>query len=320
MAEGGNTPEELSLGADQPANNSQEPKKISRRKVLGLGASVAVVGAAIGTGIIRHEQTGWPEQFNDNVQLDPTLGEYLAPIEDYTPAFRLVEANTRYEDVLTDKRYLEWLFKNLRDQTSEYPNTTSALQEGLRVAKGPVGDPHAYGTLLQLDEGGLYLTARHMVKDNVLQYVDDPYTNEAVKVTAALEHPNADIALVVAPTGLEPKPLPNVHFAPNTPKLSQRLQIVGLEPINGNVNQLYQYMKTGKLTDITDDKMKIEGLIPLGGTSGSPITDEAGRIVGVLSGFYPRYSEGPNAISNYAGAIVVPLPLVENLSQMRKIA
>jgi hypothetical protein len=315
--------------SNQPSNErtspeARQPRSSSRRQFLtGALVGAAVVAAGGGTAAVIHQKTRKPDAFNNNITLNPLQSEFYAPVEGYTPTFSTESPENikRYLNVLTDKRYLGWLVESMHKAKSELSGKQEGdvLQQSLRVTRGPIRNHIGYATATQIDAGGVYLTARHVIKDAPHNYIDDPYTNRAVEFSAAFIHPEADIALIVAPTGQAPQPISGLYFASEAPSLNERLTLDGLISFDVTQYQLYQYQKSGNVSQITPQLVAVNGLVPLGGTSGGPVTNNSGGIVGVESGNYNRDPAGPNEISNYEGSVITPIAMLGDVSQLRMI-
>jgi hypothetical protein len=303
--------------------NPQEPTQLSRRRFIqgasALGGVSGAVAAAGLAGYEKHEGTGWLTSFTNDIPIDPAAGDEFAPVKGYTSHFtpESVKSNEQYERAMTDPRYLKWLFEQLRSAAPEAGNGEATIRQALRLVRGPESDPYGIATATMLDQGGLYLAARHTVEDATIRYVDNVRTNRADRITAAFVHEDADIALLVAPSGHAPQPLPGIQFASQGTTIGQELYLNGFVPFN---EQVYQYRKSGAVTQhVSATQVAIDGLIPLGGTSGSTICDTSGSIVGIEYGVTFDYPEGPNDISNYKGADMTPIANLADVSRLKLV-
>lgn len=307
-----------SSGETQPAYDHEPAHPISRRAIL-CGIAATGIAAALGGGTVYHKETGWPEHFTDEIPLDPRAGDQLALIDSYDSqaAIDTSEIDNRYLDILTDKGYLRETLQQLRHTTDTPARATSAMQQSLRLVRtASEYDTRGFATVWQIDEGGIYVTAKHVVRQ-ALNTFTNPFTNTSVGVAASLIHPEADIALVIAPTGLPPRPAADIRLASSSPRSGEVVRMIGLFPRNSDdreQSKVYLYEKQGTVSETHPHQVKVKGLVPLGGTSGSPIIDTStGAVVGVESGLFYHYPDGPNLVSNYAGAIIAPISLLDDL-------
>lgn len=286
-----------------------------------LGGLVTGMAAIASSSVLYavHERTGWPQHFSNNeVLLNPLAGDQLSLITSYRPQITVnPEANNQHLGTLTDKDYLRQTFQRPRSAAPEADIALDAIRQSLRLVRGSSEhDTRGFATAWQIDEGGIYVTARHVVKQ-AFSKLANPYTNEYVNVAASFTHPQADIGLIVAPTGLPPSTSTTIRFAADSPQSGSTLRMVGLFPWNLDVSQqskVYLYEKNGTAADIGPYQISVKELVPLGGTSGSPILDTStGSVVGVESSLFYHYPDGPDAISNYAGAIITPISLLRDL-------
>lgn len=230
--------------------------------------------------------------------------------------------------------YLDYLLRSFQEQSSTRQERLEAVRSSLRTVD-MINDPDnpARGTAFQIDESGIYITANHAAMHTTNEalnqarlVITNPDTGQVYQVTKAIKHTKADIAVLYSPTGKSPKPTPNLVLHADTLKDGERLQLVGFyfphgEPqlvtrmgwVDRSIRVLgKKASKDPDITWVTSSRMAVRDLKPFGGTSGSPIIDVAGRVVGVESGAYPGRV---NSVDEYEGAIITPLYSVRNLAE-----
>lgn len=95
------------------------------------------------------------------------------------------------------------------------------------------------------------------------------------------------------------------------------IDLLPQNPVNSGQSQVCLYGKIGTVSQVQSDQITVTGLIPLGGTSGSPIIDaSSGSVVGIESSLFYHYPNGPDKVSNYAGAIITPISLLDDLLRL----
>ncbi len=145
----------------------------------------------------------------------------LATVEYRQPE---LEANDSLSDneILPSKAQLDTLFSELSQKNREA--SIERVDKSLRLIATASGGSC---TALQIDEGGIYLTARHCLfsaykgedgwqTSTGTTEVKDPYSGEVHRATGFIAHPNADIGLLFAPTGKEFSPVDGVRIATQT--------------------------------------------------------------------------------------------------------
>jgi len=233
---------------------------------------------------------------------------------------------------LLNAQYISWLLKELEHEKGDAWTRIEATERSLRRVEGH-GKPGSIGTALQIDESGIYLTAKHVVSDfqrpseptPYLTSIVDPRTGESAFAMDYALHPRADIALVSAPTGKPKKPTTGIQLNFLDIQQSERLVMVSLFPTQnydsnliteeGIVDRSIAFfdIKNADATYFAESEasLAVEGLIPRGGSSGGPIVNNRGVVVGVESGAYPS---GARTIQNYKGARITPLGYARSIS------
>lgn len=235
-----------------------------------------------------------------------------------------------------DYTYLEEIIGELQQTRGNTEKRVKAAHQSLRLMRQETGvdERVEYATAFQIDESGIYLTANHAAKYSISEVlsqfqlsVTNPISGEASRVQAALKHPRADVAIVYAPTGRSKKPTPDLRLNFDSLEDEEQLWMVGFVPRRDG--RVYETVRTGhidnsvKMSDASANekyfpnfvreaasKIAVRGLIPVGGTSGSPIVNQRGEIVAIESGFFPLAEK----VEEYEGAVVVPLSYLKTLT------
>lgn len=232
-----------------------------------------------------------------------------------------------YEPLPTSR--LRALFEQLTAARADAPSRVEAIKKSLRLVRNI--ESGAIGTALELDESGVYLTARHCLAEPNRPnqrspypiVIQDPYSGERHLAQNFLLHPAADLALVHAPNGRPARPTADLQLSLNEIGQAEGLWMISLRPVvaEGQPTLFYRYQSSGtadtsrvysdslggdpsRLQVVAAAQLAVAGLTPLGGTSGGPIVDAAGVVRAVESGAYPA---GALRAADYQGATVVPL-------------
>ncbi len=222
-----------------------------------------------------------------------------------------------------NQQYITVLFDELQQERGNGQERIEALTSSLRrITTTFVGE----ATVFEIDESGYYLTAKHVLSDNknVFTVIKNPYTGESSVVVDHVMTPNADLAIVYAPTGKPKKPTQHLQVNLENVKDDQELWMIGLFRQNNDLYQYYQHGRIDKSVRLAsrmdqdaslraepDAMVAVKDMIPAGGTSGSPIVNRDGIVVAIESGFYPIPS---NSRNDYKGAIVAPLGYIHGIA------
>lgn len=264
---------------------------------------------ALGVCFLRNESR--PDHLpHDNLDTITQLKDVPSDISSYYSAERL---NGEYT-----KQLLQTLEQEQGDAISRFEATKKSLRQ--------VKVNGAIGTALQIDESGIYLTAKHAVSGTRVDSraldpisIINPYTGEAAYAVDVALHPTADIAIVGAPSGKPKKPQSGLQVSFGDVQDSERLVMVSLVP-SQNSRACFQIIEEGVtdtsvvFPDLKDSSgaylaksmasLGVKDLIPRGGSSGGPIVNDHGIVIGIESGAYPVEARH---FSDYKGARVTPL-------------
>jgi len=184
-------------------------------------------------------------------------------------------------------------------------------------------------TATQIEQSGHFLTAAHTISkyppdeytatgtvygDNF--YITNPWNGTKVTVRSAFFIPNVDIAVLYAPTGLEPNIDPRLAFELNPPGYSFPAWMYALRRdsrlvfLHGNTSPEAARNSSPIIGPNRD--LAIEGMIPFGGSSGAPVVNESGIIVGVEGGVLVDKGV-ENDRSYYLGSAVTSLRFLPKL-------
>jgi hypothetical protein len=243
--------------------------------------------------------------------------EFVRPLPDPEqtgPSLRPLES--------LDLEYLGELIERLKEEKGDFTSRLEAVEQSRRLVQvhtsteGIAGK----GTAFQIDESGIYVTARHVLTahgvDKASGYfnrtfitINNPYNGKTQYARGFVVHKDADMGIVYAPTGEPSRATPNMQFDVMGVKDSEPLWMVGLEPRTDGVNEVQKF---GTVIEQSDNLVAVKGMRPFGGTSGSPIIDMNGTIVGVESSYYPK---NVTEYDKYEGALIAPINFVENIDR-----
>ena len=276
----------------QHTNSNEVPQLTRRSFLIGLGAVLALELTGCGNGkndeLLTEQEvrTSLPEVDGDVFNSNPL--EYI------------------------DTAYLSELLAALQTENSDKETKVEAVQGSLRLIKDMTDGTEA--TVFQIDDSGYYLTAKHTLPDDLagrLVTIVNPYDGEESLVTECRVHDTADIAVVYAPNGRPARATEGLQL--DFPNLAdeQKLWMIGL--YSNRELDSFRFIKYGQVDEGVElshatysegTRIAVRGIIPFGGTSGSPIVDSDGTIVGVESGAYP---DNAKTIEEYDGVVITPL-------------
>jgi S1-C subfamily serine protease len=180
----------------------------------------------------------------------------------------------------------------------------SADEPGLLV---PVGDKqsNSSGTAFSVDSGGVWITARH-VADGCDKIVLQKSGRQFVKVRGFQHHPNADISILWTRNGVPALPLLQQPLRPNQDGYSFGFpkgepgdvyaRMIGTT----KMHQRGRYRTNEPVVAWTHVRRVPDRGAHLGGISGGPWLNSAGRILGVHVAGNPRrgrsYATAPSSL------------------------
>lgn len=263
----------------------------------------------IGAGAILAAQLTGCEKKNQND---------ILPDREVLVRLPQVEQGPLYSDSLEriNTAYLSELLSGLQAEAKSPEAKVRAVQQSLRRIKGPTIEATAF----EIDESGYYLTVEHAIRGDYKSeapIIINPYTGERSLVAEVRAHDKADMAIIYAPNGRPPKPTRNLQFDFSALTDEQRLWLIGLYP--SKKQELLRCIKPGRVDRSVElagfnveqaSRVAVKGIIPFGGTSGSPIVDGSGTVVAVEAGAFPDDAKSTDA---YQGAVVTPLAYARQL-------
>lgn len=300
-------------------SSTAEGPSVTRRALLAGGA------ALYASSLLGCENSDQHEQLS--------LKEVLTPVDR--------KASTEEIDLplhTIDRPYLAFVFKQLQSERYDTKDQVNAVRDARRVVRlWGENQYFDFGTSLQLDESGIYLTASHIgVYSTSLalgQYqlaVQEPSTGELSRVKAVIKHPRADMALLFAPTGTPRNVTSGLSLSTAPITARQRLWMIGYAPLkDGSLDAVELPGVTKQGVDVSavrshdkwfpkhvwekQSQIAVSGMIPSGGTSGSPIINDKGQVVAVESGAYPTVQRQ----KDYKGAVVTPVAYAADFEDLK---
>lgn len=221
--------------------------------------------------------------------------------------------------------YLHTLLQELQQEAGDRQTRVNATIGSLRLIQN-LSTGAFEATAFQIDNSGYFVAAKHSVpadprKDSVI--IINPYDGSSVLVVEFRVNPEADVAIMFAPTAKPPQKTPNMQLDFTGLVQHEQLWMIGLVPHQ----TVYRRIITGQVdtsvplrplqsNDVLakqarDTRVAVRGMIPYGGMSGSPLVNNQGVIVGVEAGAYP---DDARTVDTYKGAVVTPLAYLQTAS------
>lgn len=322
---------------ERAAQKAAQTKKqqMRRRLLLGMLGTTAVAVGGLGLYNLSHPQG--PEKPADKNVLD-TL-----PVLSTTPSssYSLNRAGNLPLEVAGsvnfDQTYLLSLIEDVNNnQTTDAERRTAVINNLARVRTQSQKGSYSTNALM-LDESGIYLTCGHTFIENKFDgtsspikpkfsftplnlpaQVINPQLMRRYPVIGYLSDPSTEMALFYAPTGFRRKKIPGVNLSYDALAIDQDLWQMALYTNDNRIGLSIMHGKVlGSEADLEPDidfnirgRIKVQGMIPFGGSSGSPIIDSSGKVVGVESGLFTKPGTDlskPVDYQDYAGARIAPL-------------
>lgn len=217
-----------------------------------------------------------------------------------------------------DTAYLPELLTLLQTEIFDTETKVKAVQSSLRRIRNTADG--AEGTAFQIDNSGYYITAEHAVPKVLtgkLLTIIDPYSGEKSLVTEYKANRTADIAVIYAPNGRSRGAARGMQFDFQSLEDQQKLWMIG--SYTNKRGDLFRCIKYGRVDNEVEltysnyeegTRVAVRGMIPFGGTSGSPIVNSCGTIVGVESGAFP---DKARTLKEYRGSVITPLSYAQAL-------
>jgi hypothetical protein len=236
---------------------------------------------------------------------------------------------------LTD--ILESAIKNHTSDPKSVINNLSLVR--IREPKGV-----ATTNALLIDESGYYITCGHtftaltdiekssedtpqvdFINKNTAAMVINPSVMKRYPIQKYVVDPAHDLAIFYAPTGyrrsmvsgisLETRDLPiGTGLWQPALQVSDRLNLnimYGLVDQNDSVDEFNQ-------KSVYKERIGVKGMLPYGGSSGSPIITAAGRVYAIESGYFVKPTTDrskPFSFEDYDGSLVAPIKRLLALAQ-----
>ncbi len=188
--------------------------------------------------------------------------------------------------IKSDYNALRRDFSREMSKINKIQRSQSAAIGEIKGSSGHVYNPGTYGgTGFALTSNGLIVTNFHVVKDADSIYIQNN-EGESYKVKTVYVHPEYDIAVLkVLDEGFKIlKPLPYT-FRKTSPDLGDDVFTYGFPKDDAVYTRGYLSSRTGYLGDTTEYQVDIS-VNP--GSSGGPLLDNKGNVIGIVKGKSPR--------------------------------
>ena len=313
------------------ASREEEKNKLSRRNFLirlGLGGvGFGVAGISLPTLLkmydtLNYQSTPLPPVDPSKYEVNPIqLTASLPP----RPGIRSYPSisNSDIEEMWNEAKS-STPFDPLR-KIASMPQHVSAIFTELTSKKT------SRGTGLMIDQSGLFLTARHVITEDLKTpamggIVYHPGFNQSFRVTQMIYSPDGDLGLIYAPTGLARGRVNGVQIA--TEEIGQDMQ---LRQYGTLVNQGSVWLAQMDGTALSPDfkpyprysfkgLRSVYGMIPFGGSSGGPIVSlDSGSVMAVESGLIATKGTLNIDRNNYIGSTVAPVTDMDHIIRTQQI-
>lgn len=250
------------------------------------------------------------------------------PVGEFLPSrgekdMRITNAPRKYLEApinpnLFDRSYLSELYSNLQGQSGSRGQRINTIRDNLSII---LGSERNNGTALRIDEAGTFLTVAHTLTKNVDGKTPVTTFTDSVRLNVGIVAPisrmylnlDSDIALYQAGDGGASKPIDNIQFDPAPLQPDTEVWSMGIYQPKGS-ERFDLHMATGFIVPTpsdTPDNLRnyifAKGIRGIPGTSGGPIIDKDGKIVGIIKGVATDHS------TNQEYTLIVPIRAIQTL-------
>lgn len=277
-------------------------------------------------------------------KLSPTLG----PAEDLhrivpTPAgeilpiqgekdMRITNAPAKFINIPTppnsfDKMRLQGLYSSLQQESGIREQRINTIRDNLSIVLGNEGNN---GTSLRINEDGTFLTVAHNFTRGADGKTLVTTSAQSVQLNTGVVAPingvyldlTSDIALYQAADGTPSKPVDNIQLDPNPLEPGTQVWLMSINQLQGS-ERFDLHMDTGMVVPSPEIEILTKrgftyarGIRGISGTSGGPIINKEGIIVGVIKG---TVAETINGRVTDELTVIVPISKIQNLLEQSEL-
>ena len=290
------------LSGRQRLSNSQkiqqaEAKRISRRLFLRRAATATAGGLVLITGGVALAGVGHQSETEDSANGNSSFK--LPEFAGEARTIQITNAPENWIDIDSPTGFevptLEALYADLQKDSGTTEDRLRAIQDNISIILGNEGNN---GTTLRIDDNGTFLTVAHILTKNDGGKVPVTTPTVSVHLHTGVTSPirkmyldlNDDIALHFAHSGMDRKPTTNIQFETKPLASGDKVWLMGIVQ-NPNSKRFDLRIATGVVFDKPKDfpealngLILAKGLNGIGGTSGGPVVDRSGKLIGVYKG------------------------------------
>lgn len=299
-------------------------KRITRRHAIrqilkGLG-----VAAFVGTG--AYVLLGDDKGVDGETVFDSSSILSEIPVSDVF----FVPQSPKFKEVAEHKPFeLEYVKSLINELKVRPPIEDKEIQLDNIIKNVAIIKTDGIATAIRICESGYYLTAAHILSDRngrpmpadteaIIFDISDPTEDGNLhEIKNYIIDVDTDLALFYAPSGKTRNAVPiSISLSPLA--AGKKLWLLGttisetIEALYLNIYALYGRVDKHQPYETDENLVAVKGMIPFGGSSGGPVIDSEGSLVGIESGVLVKPGK-QNERENYTHATISPLSNLDRL-------